>query len=229
MLTAPTAAMAFLPHPASWKQVSDDGRHVLVMVSPLPVDEDAGHPSFDAQEIRRLRATYTQSGLYRNDGGGTPIWTLPYHDWTRKVFIGPEGRYLVIADDDWQNSRGHVASFYSNGNRLASYSVTGLVASIRLKSLVNGEMVGCGGIAFDADARTFTSRTSQGETFVFDITTGRMVRHPSPFPAYIGIAAAALLMAIIFLLLLMYRRRNITPTKNYLPLSHATERSQSAH
>jgi hypothetical protein len=41
-LAAGRVAMAGLPHPASWKQVSNNGQYVLVMVSPLSVDQDAG-------------------------------------------------------------------------------------------------------------------------------------------------------------------------------------------
>src|SRR5262245_39214067 len=123
-LILPTDSMAGLAHPASWKKVSDDGRYVLVMVSPLPVDEDAGHQAFDAKEIRFIRATYSQSGVYHNDGTAVPLWTLPYHDGTHEVFIGPNGKHLVIADNDWNGSYGHVVSFYSNGIELASYSMT---------------------------------------------------------------------------------------------------------
>ncbi|MGH7138592.1 MAG: hypothetical protein ACREHD_22835 [Pirellulales bacterium] len=168
----------------------------------MPVDEDAGHDAFDAKEIRRIRATYTQSGLYRNDCTATAIWTLPYHDWTHDVYIAPDGKCLVIADDDWDRSNGHVVSFYANGNQLTSYSATDLVSSINLKSVVNwpNGLIGCGGIEFDADALTFTSRTNQGETFVFDVTTGKVIRQWSPFPSIVAsVLAAITATAIVFL------------------------------
>jgi hypothetical protein len=184
----PAATLAALAHPSSWKQVSDDGRYVLVMVSPLPVDEDARDP-FD-HEIRSIRATYAQSGLYHNDGTNTPLWTIRYWIWTQEVFIAPDGERLVIASDDWFHSYDHVVSFFSNGRELASYSTTDLLSFARLKSLINGEPIDCGGMTFDADALTFTTRTQQGEAFTFDVTTGRLIRHWSPFPVFIAIGTA---------------------------------------
>lgn len=210
---APTAAMAFIPHPKSWKELSDDGRYVLVMVSPLAVDEDAGHESFDAdeiREIRRIRASYSQSGLYRTDGTAAAIWTLPYYDWTHEVDVASDGKHLVIADDNWQRSHEHVVSFYSNGKKLASYYMTDLISSIDLKSAVNwpNRSLECGGIEFDGDSMTFTSYTNQGEMFVFDVMTGKMIRQWSPFPRIIaGSVMAAIATASFFLIRQLRRER----------------------
>lgn len=204
-LAMPTAAMAFLAHPASWRQTSDDGRYVLVMVSPLPVDEDADHSAFDAQEIRSIRATYAQSGLYPNDGTATPLWTMPYHDWTHKAFLDANANNLVLAHDNWQDSYGHVVSFYSKGNRLRAYSITDLVASLQFKTLITGQAIDCRGVAFNSRPLTFTMRTNQGESFVFDVRTGKILHHSSPFPMGIGIVVAVLVMAGIFLAFVVRR------------------------
>ena len=208
---APAVAMAGLAHPASWKQVSEDDQYVLVMVSPLPLDEDAGHEAFDAREIRNIRETYSQSGLFPNDGTTTPLWTLPYHNWTHEVFIGPDGQHLIIADDDWFQSHGHVVTFYSNGNELASYSITDLLSSTYLRMPILRRIDG-GAMTFDTDALTFTSRTNQGGAFVFDVTSGKIVRRSSPIPKFIGIAIAGIAMAVVFLLLLMRRERYAAPS-----------------
>jgi hypothetical protein len=67
VLSAGRIAVAYLPHPASWKQVSRDGQYVLVMVSPLPLDQDAGNAVGDGTEIRQIRA-FTM-GNWRTIGG----------------------------------------------------------------------------------------------------------------------------------------------------------------
>lgn len=193
---ASAESLAWLPHLGSWRQVSEDGQLVLVMVSPLPVEEDAGHQYFDAEEIRSIRAAYSQSGLYPNNGDTTPLWTMSYLDWTHEVFLSPGGKHLVVADDPWEVS-GHVATFYSSGAQLASYSDTDLVSWITLKSAMRWRWVNCDGIDFDSNALTFTCRTDQGERFVFDVTTGQVIGHTSPFPQYIAIAVGLIAGGII--------------------------------
>lgn len=111
-LNAGRTGMAYLAHPASWRQVSDDGQYVLVMVSPLPVDEDAGHDLFDGNEIRRIRARHSQSGLYHNDDSTTPLWTIEYFSRPNEIHIAPDGEHLIVGADDW-----FVACFYAKGSR----------------------------------------------------------------------------------------------------------------
>src|SRR5579863_9000098 len=64
----------------TYKKVSPNGEFVFVMISPLPLDSDAG--SFMekvALEIRHIRQVYSQSGLYRNDGSTTPLWIVDWY------------------------------------------------------------------------------------------------------------------------------------------------------
>lgn len=198
----PTAAHAGLVHPASWRQVSDDNQFVLVMVSPLPVDEDAGHPAYDNDEIRDIRAKYTESGLYRNDGSATPLWKIAYHNWTHQAFLDKSGKHLVIADDDWFDSYGHVATFYAGGVQLASYSMTDLFSSIRMRCSVS--YVQCRSVDFDTERLTLTTSTDQGDVIVFDATTGQIVEQSS-MAGYIALAVSAILAAVVASLVLMRR------------------------
>lgn len=197
------------------------------MISPLSIEEDIGEDAgFYGEEIRRIRAAYAQSGLYLNDGAATRIWTMRYKDPTHQVYIAPDGKHLVIADDEWHESNGHVVSFFADGRPLATYSATDLVSSFRLKSMLNwpNGFPDCGGMRFDADALTFTSSTTQGESFVFDVTTGKLIRRSSPFPTIIGSALAAIAMAILFLFLFIRRERNAAP-RNQEPAANHLPRS----
>jgi hypothetical protein len=172
------------------------------MVAPSPNDEDRVDPKvFNLDEIRSIRATYSTCGLYRNDGSTTPIWTIPYLDWTHDVYIASDGRHMVIADEDWEffysgHEPGHVATFFVDGQLLRSYCVDDLIVNFRLKEWINGRRsTQCDRSAFDADALTYSVRTNQCEEFVFDLTTGNVVRHKSPWPVamrcvVLGIAIA---------------------------------------
>lgn len=122
---APGVASAALPSLESWTKVSADGQFVLVMISPLSAEEEFQYTEDNVEEIKRIRAGYTKSGLYRNDGSASPIWTIPFQDVTHDVFVGPQGKYLMLAHDGgsvWSGHYGHLVTFYSNGNEMASYS-----------------------------------------------------------------------------------------------------------
>jgi hypothetical protein len=202
-VTVGQSAMAYLPHPASWKQESEDRRYVLVMVSPLPVEGDAGHPSFDGNEIRKIRAKYTQSGLYRNDGSTSPLWTIEYFSRAPKVYIAPDEKHIIIA----AYSDTFAGGFYANGNRLARYGVDDLVSLVLLKSVLTGRRTACTDSDFDAQTMTYTVTTNQGEQFLFDVNTGRMVGTRSRWPACFGLAFVGIVAAVTTFVVLALRRK----------------------
>jgi hypothetical protein len=211
VLAAGRVAMAALAHPASWKQVSDDGQYVLVMVSPLSVDQDAGHHLADGNEIRQIRAKFSQSGLYQNDGSTTPIWTIEYFSRPHELHIAPDGEHLIVGADDW-----FVACFFAKGKKLAGYgySVSDLVSFIRVKSLVSFRYPSCVWSDFDANKLRYTVRTNQGETFVFDVTTGGVVETHSPWLSYFLLSVAGVVAASGFATALASRRGGRRPKAN---------------
>ena len=104
---------------------------MLVMVSPLPIDEETSRGSFEAGETEGIRTNYSQSCLYRNYGTASPLWTLPYEDWTHQVFMGPDGKHLVIAsvrETTWSNQSDHAVTFFRKGIPLASYMYADLTS-----------------------------------------------------------------------------------------------------
>jgi hypothetical protein len=202
-LSSGRVAIAGLAHPASWTQVSDDGRYLLVMVSPLSIDQDAGSGPLEDKQVRPIRAKYLQSGLYRNDGSTTPLWTIDYFS-RHEVHIAPDGEHLVVAADDQ-----FVGNFYAKGKRLAGYgySLSELVSFVRFKSMMSLRFPSCVWSNYDANNLTYTVRTNQGEEFVFDVTTGRLVGRRSPWALYFGLSLAGVLTALGFATVLIVRRR----------------------
>lgn len=202
------AAQGGLADPHSWKRVSGDGQFVLVMISPYPIDKDAVvHPAYDTEGIRRLRATYTRSGLYHNDGSTEPVWTIQYA-MENNVFLTTDGKRLILADQPWR-SNGHIASFYANGKLLRRCNIGDLIQSelqLWIWELRGG--VNCSNLRLSDAQQTFTIGTNQGETFVFDITTGRLLRRTSRYPLYFGIAAVILVTFSAVAFGYLIRRRN---------------------
>ncbi len=166
------------------------------MVSPLPVEEDAtGHPAFDNDGIRAIRAKYTQCGVYRNDGSTIPLWTLRYRLCQQPLLLD-DGQHLVLADTDWFQSRTHVATFYANGRLLARHQLDDLVTVYQVSGHFLLNYPQCRSLKLDPAKLELTLRTTQGETIVFDVTTGRVVRRSSLYPRLL--AAAGLVCLAIF-------------------------------
>lgn len=199
-LTGQTA-MAHLGSKASWRRESADRRYVLVMVSPLPADEEARDPSDNGDEIRRIRAVYTQSGLYRNDGSKTPLWTITFFSEPPKVDIAPDGQHFVIGGYD-----SLFVSFYSNGNRLAWHDDNELVPAMLLKRILTGRFPSYQSSHFDAQQMTYTLMSNQGEEFVFDVTTGKLIRVRSPWPLIFGLLLAGIVSVVCFVAVYALRR-----------------------
>lgn len=89
----------------SWSTVSDNGSYRFAYVVPAPIEDQIlavksrseDPPYFthasEIAEIRQIQATYSETGMYRNDGSATPIWT------TSDPYAGgkpsPDGRRVV--------------------------------------------------------------------------------------------------------------------------------------
>lgn len=208
LVGTPTITNAALPSLESWTHVSSsDGQYVLVMVSSPLFDEEIAPPD---PETARIRATYKQSGLYRNDGSTSPIWTIPFKDVTHEVFLGPQGKYLMLAHDggsEWSGHLGHFVTFYSDGKELASYSGDDLFSLVEW-SLPNVARSEYDNLAFDPQRMTFTVFGSQGVRIVFDVTSGQVIRHVSPVPMYVA-AAILLFTSLVAIGWFLLRRQRI--------------------
>ncbi|MCY2989796.1 MAG: hypothetical protein NTY19_18265 [Planctomycetota bacterium] len=215
IFAAPGITKAGLVWEESWRIPSQDGRYLLVMVSPHAVDEDASRQTREA-EVREIRKTYKQSGLYRNDGSSEPLWTIPYHIPDYKVYIAPDGEHLVIAMEYWGHTisnipRGGVVFFYRKGEALASYRDHELIRCFALKWMANSLFnrgIDCKEASFNPQSLTYTVTTSQSEEVVFDVTTGTIVRRWSPWPFYLGMPLVGVPLVVFGLC----RRRSLRST-----------------
>jgi hypothetical protein len=103
-----------------YKLETADRRHVFVMARSCFRGSDVREEAIDG---------YTMSGLYRNDGTRTPLWTV---DWCGGVWLPSDGIHLVRSGGWASFYEGEAFSFFSRGELLHTYEVRDLVDFPRL-------------------------------------------------------------------------------------------------
>ena len=162
------------------------------MVSPKAVADDRGNLPLDpprgGARRARLRDTYWESGLYRNDGSSQPLWALPFIDRAFPADVAPDGRHVVFGADRCSLGS-HVATMFADGRHVATFWKDDLISCYNSKR-VFAILCQCRDVGrirgeFDYEKLTHTITTEQGESFVLDVTTGRLLRHVSCWPRYV--------------------------------------------
>jgi hypothetical protein len=191
--------------PSSWTVPSPGGKYVFVMIAGGSVESDAaGWVAPKAQEIRRIRATYPRSGLYRK-GSTQPLWTVDWYAYAHGVFVASDGVHL-IRRNHWASSTDQTAvSFFANGRLTRSYRIKELVDFPFLLLHFVSHFEWDSAEQFDDNALTYTVRTKDGNRFVIDVQTGEVV---SSFRA--GRWLAGLILTGIALVWMVYRRARRT-------------------
>lgn len=131
----------------SWSTMSQNGKFTFVCLSPDPVDqqvarinacaEDPPDSTCDGEivEVKRLHDTYPVTGMYRNDGSTTPLWTT-----SEEVIHGvpaPDGQRLVDIDSEFGVFCIDVYDALSPRRTLSEGEIVGWVP-IALQSLSDG-------------------------------------------------------------------------------------------
>jgi hypothetical protein len=183
----------------TWTLTSPDGKCLLVMISRLSIEEDVGSGGpgkSDPDCIRSIRAKYQQSGLYLNDGSTEPLWILPGpYGRSHDFHIAPDGQYLVVAGGENCFATDYFAMFHRNGQEIKFYRTSELIPLWRQQfAHMRRRPIDFRTSHFDENALTYEVTTTEGEQFVFDITTGQLIRHTSYLPHFL----AVLLLVITF-------------------------------
>jgi hypothetical protein len=136
------------------------GAYVFVM---LPV-WGVGTTSPDASEPR-----YGASGLYRNDGSTTPVWTIDWYAYEDQVHVTADGRFLVRVET-WPSTEGDVAvAFYDRGRLLDEHRISDLVREPEKLPHSVSHFTWLKSAELDDETRTFRLATLEGEIYAFDI------------------------------------------------------------
>ena len=101
--------------PHDFTRVTENKEYVFVMLAP---DGRARH-------VSEIRSIYKQSGLYKNDGSSTPLWT---EDWYAfEVYPSSDGEHLIRMGP-WAGSTHQLGlSFHKNGTEIKNYRIKDLV------------------------------------------------------------------------------------------------------
>lgn len=176
-------ALAALPHaaqgltiapPSSYTKPSPDGRYLFVMIPPATVEEEASRLNAQAAaEIRGIRRVYSQSGLYRNDGTATPLWTVDWYSYD--VSIASDGVHLVRRGPWGSDLTDEAFSFFANGRPVRTYAISELVDVEFLLPRMGSGFKWCKGYSLNEGKLQYAVNTEDGNSFVFDMTTGNIV------------------------------------------------------
>jgi hypothetical protein len=186
------------------------GEYVFVMIAPKPVEEDGKWEAEErVQEIKRIRASYTASGLYRNDGSRTPLWTVDWYAY--EVYPASDGVHLVRPGLSrlWSplDCGDSAVEFYARGKRLCRYKIRELVDVPRLLISYSVSAKWRAEEEFDDKTLRYSVRTVQGERFVFDAATGDMLEG-SRLAAWARSGGVFVALCALVLIALVYRWRH---------------------
>ena len=174
------------------------------MLAPVTLDTDAtGQRKEIRDEALRIRAKYQVSGLYRNDGSTTPLWTVDWY--AHSVFVFSDGNHLV-REGPWATSSSDEAlTFFSSGKEIRSYKIKDLEDLPWLLPHTVSHFRWLKTADVNDSDRTLTVVTFLWDKYVFDAATGGIVS--SRRPTRLALGALALIVVIAVLLLLKRARR----------------------
>jgi len=165
------------------------GKYLFVMISPLS-------PEFDgkwerepkASEIREIRKTYNESGLYRNDGSTTPLWTVDWYAHGTEPFS--DGIHLVRKGPWATSPDSEAVSFFANGVLIRTYTVQDLVANPKNMPHSVSHFTWRYDEELNDHDKTYKITTKHFEYYLFDATTGKIISTSAPFqwaPSILGV------------------------------------------
>jgi hypothetical protein len=205
LFTLPTNVSADHPaHPSDYTITTVNRRYIFVMLASYNgcYCPDVGEVYKD-EEIRR---TYAQSGLYRNDGSTTPLWTVDWYAYGAAV--SSDGQHLVRYGYRAGNTGGLAFAFYEEGRQIAVYRKDQLLLfpPPLPYSALNVNWVE--ETSFDDQQGLFTIKTLEGAQYVFDMATGQAISGTVlPVNGYLLVGGIVALISLP-LLYLSARRRN---------------------
>ncbi len=207
--------------PYSYTKPTPNGEYIFVMISPLSAERDAGSWIEDkAKEIQVIRSAYTESGLYRNDGSKNPLWTVGWYAYNVEPLS--DGIHLVRPGPWASSPKTEAVAFFSGGILLKSYTVSDIVSRPQLMPHSVSHFTWSSSEQLLDEAKQYEIRTLHEEYYLFDVTTGDIVkesRSPSTIvdsvnayraPRWLILAGLAVLCLLAGSLYIWTRRKRIT-------------------
>jgi hypothetical protein len=213
-----------------------DGRHMLVFLSPAPLDEDQERFAKVPPDYRvmNLREDFPSSGYYDLDST-KPIWTAP---WTGKDgwTVSDDGRYLVrwnFFGDGEYDTGGKLSwglKFYDRGKEVKAYDVAELLEYPALMEYTTWDWhyLWTGNSADNLEIRDgqFILQTSTHDYYHFDVATGAITSEfrlwPTVAKAVLAVGAVTTIV-VLRLVLRRYRKRGRGESGKSTPINKVEE------
>lgn len=188
-----------------FSQASPNGEFLFVLLANDTID--SYNQAGSVLHNESLRQSYSQSGLYRNDGSNTPLWTV---DWNaNEVIVSSDGHSLVRWGPFPVAGRfDEVAlEFYRDGRLLRSYRVEDLVREPSSLPETVSHYLWLKTSNYDDTIGQLSLETETGEQYRFDLQSGAIVEASGRF-ADMDLVRIALLVLVIsgFFVVLLKRR-----------------------
>ncbi len=178
MLFLHTQAFADSPAPPyDFKKVTENKKYVFVMLEPdevmLKPDEVMLEPDEWAEQDPKIRKIYKQSGLYKNDGSSTPLWTVDWYAF--EVFPCSDGEHLIQMGP-WASSTDQLAiSFHENGKIINEYQIKDLIKDESKIMHTVSHFFWMSELKYDDKHTVLFLKTEDNQAYTFSAITGEIL------------------------------------------------------
>jgi hypothetical protein len=143
-----------------------------------------------AARVKAVRDKWTVSGMYRNDGSVTPLWTVDWYAYTVDV---PAGGELVVRyrSGGLGTGPGPALGFYRQNELIRGYDISDLLTFSWLAD--HGHWLSEHRLS--DDSKTVTVITQMGDEYVFDVQSGDKILSYRPV-RYAAVGVVAFLVVV---------------------------------
>ncbi len=209
-IVAATTFGALSPPPASYIIPTRDCDSFLVMLAPVPIDDDHGKLCvLPTGDTINLRAEYQVSGFYKI-GSNVPLWSLKWFEDSELVRLSSGGRYVVRVNRFGGGDGIHLdwaIRFYDSGKLIKSYGVGELIDFPSLMKFTSADWhhlwIDEGTYGRRIEGNVFRVNTSTRDEFEFDIRTGNIISESrywiTKVHLYVWIVSGTVICAVVAL------------------------------
>ena len=127
------------------------------------------------RERTYIPPAYPSSGMYRNDGSKTPLWTVAWYAF--EVIPFSDGEH-VVRFGPWPSEYNQLAiAFHHRDKEIARYRIDELVKEPRLLPKTVSHFFWKAGVVYDDKQGLLYLGTLNGELYSFDSRTGKHTEH----------------------------------------------------
>jgi hypothetical protein len=189
--------------PNSYSKASPDGRFLFVMLAPYPARQEIDWyaTSQIGPAVRALRTKYTQSGLYKNDGSVTPLWTVNWYSFS--VDVASDGIHLVRGGPWASRVSDEAFSFFASGTLVRTYRISEFVEAKFLLPHSVSHFQWASGLRLDDSNLRYSVVTRDGNSFTLDVITGQILEQKRYARFWLCLYVIAVVTPIVVLFIVL--------------------------